>query len=246
MMITNGSVWRRMAAVALLIALLAAASHQGLAQGSQRNPGIIPPNAQFRGLSYQDLEARFWQTLLSIPVVDGDHPLFSGGPIDAGDGIVFLAAPFGGAELDVTISAGTALFFPIVDVECSELEPDPFHGDDEEEQRACANDWMDQVYDLTATIDGRSVNNLATAYRFESKQFVMGPLPENNVFEFFGLDAPAGTTTTAVDAGYYLFLAPLSVGEHEIHITGKLDPFTPDDDGDDFLIDTTFHITVTP
>ena len=230
----------------ILIVSVAAFSHSVYGKGGNKNAGVIPPNGKFRGLSYQDLEAQFWQALFSIPVVDGDHPLFSGGPVAGPKGIVFLAAPFGGADIDVTIPAGTGLFIPLVNAECSELEPDPFHGDDEEEQRACANAWMDNAYGLEATIDGVPVNSLETAYRFESEQFVFGPLPEDNLFAFFELDAPEGTTSTAVDAGFYLLLNPLSVGEHEIHIGGALDPFTPDDSSDDLVIDTTFIITVVP
>ena len=237
---------RRLCLVIGLVISLTAFSFVVLAQGGNKNPGVIPPNGKFRGLSYEDLEARFWQSLFAIPVVDGDHPLISGGAVDVGNGISVLAAPFGGADLDITIPAGTALFFPLVNSECSELEPDPFHGDDEAEQRACANDWMDQAYDLSATIDGRAIRSLESAYRFESEQYVFGPLPDNNIFEFFGLPDTVGATSTSVDAGYYLFLAPLSVGEHEIHITGAIDPFTPDDPADDLIIDTTFHVTVTP
>jgi hypothetical protein len=42
-----------------------------------------------------------------------------------------------------------------------------------------------------------------------------------------------------------VLLAPLSVGEHELHIEGALDSFTPDDTSDDLLFDTMFLITVT-
>ena len=62
---------------------------------------------------------------------------------------------------------------------------------------------------------------------------------EDNLFEFFGLDAPAGTTSPAVDAGVYLLLAPLSVGTHVVHFGGTLDLLG-------FSIDTTFNITVVP
>jgi len=230
---------------ALILVTLATVSHFAMAKGGNANAGVIPPNGRFRGFSYQDLEAQFWQTLFDIPVVNGDHPLFTGGAFAGKKGIVFLAAPFGGAELEITIPPGTALFFPIVNTECSELEPDPFHGDDEAEQRACANDWIDHAYGLAVTIDGKPVNNLASAYRFESEQFTFGPLPEDNLFDFIGIPAPAGTTSTAVDAGYYLLLNPLSAGQHEIHLAGFLDPFTPDDPDDDIVIDTTFLITVT-
>jgi hypothetical protein len=36
------------------------------------------------------------------------------------------------------------------------------------------------------------------------------------------------------------------VGQHELHIEGALDPFTPDEPDDDLIINTTFLITVTP
>src|SRR5689334_16797135 len=195
---------RRLCLVIGLVVSLAAFSLAALAQGGNKNAGVIPPNGKFRGLSYRDMEARLWQVVLSTPVVDGDHPLISGGPVDGGDGIVMLTAPFGGAEIDVTIPAGTALFLPLVNAECSELEGPPFHGDDEAEQRACANDWMDHAYDLAATIDGVPVRNLETAYRFESAQFEFGPLPENNIYDFLGVAGTVGETSTAVDAGFYL------------------------------------------
>jgi len=61
-------------------------------------------------------------------------------------------------------------------------------------------------------------------------------LPANNLFAYFGLDAPAGTTSPAVDAGVYLLLEPLSIGTHTIHVGGTYQ--------DGFSIDTTFNITV--
>jgi len=87
-------------------------------------------------------------------------------------------------------------------------------------------------------IDGVPLNNL-DAYRVESPLFEFGPLPENNLFEVFGLDAPAGTTSPSVDAGVYLLLAPLSVGRHVVHFGGTFDEFG-------FSIDTTYNITVVP
>jgi hypothetical protein len=231
----------------LFVVWVVMVSHFAYGNGGNSNPAVHPPNAKFRGLSYQDLEARFWQTLFAIPVVDGNHPLFSGGPVDAGDGIVLLPAPFAipgnPVQIEATIPLGSALFIPIVNTECSAFEPDPFHGDNETDQRAQANAWMDGAYGLEATIDGKLVKNI-DAYRFQSAQFVWGPLPEDNLFEFLGFDAPEGTTSTAVDAGFYLLITPLSVGEHEIHIGGALDPFTPDDPSDDSIIDATFIITV--
>lgn len=215
--------------IGVLALLLASSGVQ--AAGRNPNPGVIPPDGTYRGLSYGEWGAQWWSTAFSIPVVDGDHPLFSGGAFGEHQGVVFLAAVGGGATIDVTIPAGSALFFPVLNAECSVIEPDPFHGDDEGELRACANGHIDNTSGLSATIDGVPVNGL-DAYRVESPLFEFGPLPEGNLF-----GAPAGTTSLSVDAGVYLLLAPLKPGGHTVHVTGTFDEFG-------FTIDTTFHITV--
>jgi hypothetical protein len=182
-------------------------------------------------MTYGEWGAAWWQALFAVPVVEGNHPYFSGGAFGEVKGVVFLAATGGGATIEITIPPGTRLFFPVINAECSVLEPDPFHGDNEEELRECAYGHIDNTSGLFAEIDGVPVNNLQ-AYRVESPLFEFGPLPEDNVF-----GAPAGTTSAAVDAGVYLLLAPLSVGQHQIHVGGTFDEF-------DYTIDTTFIITV--
>lgn len=224
-----------LAVVAVVVSLVAVSYN---AQAANGNPRVIPPNARYRGLSYGEWGARWWSTVFSIPVVGGSHPVITGGAFDGEKGVLFLAGIGGGATFDITIPAGTPLFFPVVNAECSVLEPDPFHGDNEASLRACANGHIDHTSGRFAVIDGVPVNNL-DAYRVESPLFEFGPLPEDNLFEFFGLDAPAGTTSPAVDAGVYVLLAPLSVGEHVLHFGGTLDEFN-------FAIDTTYIITVAP
>jgi len=218
------------ALTATVLALLVAASP---AQGTGRNPnpGIIPPGSTYRGQSYGEWGAQWWKTIFSIPVVDGYHPLISGGAFEGEKKVVFLAAAAGGVTIDVTIRPGASLFVPVLNSECSVLEPDPFHGDDEAEMRACANGHIDHTSGLIAVIDGVPVQDLG-AYRVESPLFEFGPLPADNV-----LGAPAGTTSLAVDAGVYLMLAPLRPGSHTIHVGGTFDEFG-------FTIDTTFNITV--
>jgi len=215
--------------VTVLALLVAASSAQG--SGRNPNPGVIPPGSTYRGQSYGEWGAQWWKTIFSIPVVDGYHPYFSGGAFEGEKGVVFLAAAAGGVTIDVTIPAGASLFFPVLNSECSVLEPDPFHGDDYAELRACANGHIDHTSGLIAVIDGVPVQDLA-AYRVESPLFEFGPLPADNV-----LGAPAGTTSPAVDAGVYLMLAPLSPGSHTIHVGGTFDEFG-------FTIDTTFNVTV--
>jgi hypothetical protein len=82
------------ALTATVLALLMAVSP---VQGSGRNPnpGIIPPGSTYRGQSYGEWGAQWWKTIFSIPVVDGDHPLFSGGAFGEERRVVFLAAAGG-------------------------------------------------------------------------------------------------------------------------------------------------------
>ncbi|MBI3465663.1 MAG: hypothetical protein HY000_21810 [Planctomycetes bacterium] len=203
------------------------------------NPGVLPIGSTPYGMTYGEWGAAWWKAAFSIPVVDGDHPLLSGGAFGGENRrVLFLAGVFGEETtvIELTIPAGTALFFPIINAECSVIEPDPFHGDDEEELRVCANGHIDNTSGHFAEIDGVPVNNLL-AYRVESPLFEFGPLPEDNLLAFFGVDAPAGATSLAVDAGVYLFVAPLSVGEHVIHFGATFDEFGAS-------INTTYIITV--
>jgi hypothetical protein len=57
---------------------------------------------------------------------------------------------------------------------------------------------------------------------------------------------PAGTTSPSVSDGYFLMLAPLSVGSHTIHFKGSA-VFTQAQDGFDFRfsMDITYHLIVT-
>ncbi len=219
-----------------LAATLALTLATVVAQGA--NPGVLPPNAHYRGHTYGEWEALWWQAMFATPVGAFEHPFFSGRPLPGPKGVVFLAGLFADpddpAVVEITIPAGTPLFFPIVNAECSVFEPDPFHGDDEDEMRECANEHIDNTSGHFAVIDGQPVN--LDAFRFESPLFEWGPLPEDNIF----FDPSAeGVVSPAVDAGYYLLLAPLSVGEHVIEFGATFDEFGAS-------INTVYLVTVEP
>src|SRR5262249_29676986 len=165
---------RAAATIALLLTFATAPPGVYAANG---NPGVIPPHASYRGLTYGEWEAKWWQAAFALPVVDGKHPVFTGGAFGGEDGVVFLAAVFGSpAEVDVVVPSGTPLFFPVINVECSVIEPPPFHGDDEAALRACANGHIDLTSGYSVELDGKEMKNLA-AYRVESPLFELGPLP---------------------------------------------------------------------
>ncbi len=197
------------------------------------HPKIVPPGKKVHGKTYDQWAAQWWQDLFAIPVVNGDHPFFSGGTFGGDHKVVFLTGVGGPTTVEINLPKDTAIFFPVLNSECSVLEDPPFHGDDEASLRACANSYLDHAVSLFAEIDGVPVEHLE-AYRSGSPWFEFGPLPEGNLF-----GVPAGTTSLSVEAGIYLFLEPLHDGTHTIHFGGSTSG-----SASDFAIDTTYVVHV--
>ncbi len=207
------------------------------------NPGVIPPNARAHGMTYGEWSAKWWQWAYSLPV--DQNPFFdeggncSNGANGQSGPVWFLTGVIntsGTAVRNCTVPEGKTLFFPILNVECATLEG---NGSTEAELRACTDGYMGYVTSEAATIDGVSVQNLQD-YRAPSPVFTYGPLPANNVLEYYGFNAPAGATSLAAADGFYLMLAPLPVGNHTIHFTGTFGPPA------NFTLDITYNLTVAP
>lgn len=216
------------------------------------NPRVAPIDSTPYDLTYGEWSALHWQWLYSLPV-DG-HPLFDTADCSAGqmDRVWFLGGTFavleiepgvilGEADRECTIPTGTALFFPLIDVECSTIEG---NGGTEEELRDCANFYADFIDPSTVflEIDGQARD--VELHRAESPLFTYGPLPDNNVLEFSGVDAPEGTTTQAVSDGYWAMVGPLPVGTHTIAFGGIADYSSIG--GPLFIQDISYTITVAP
>jgi hypothetical protein len=209
------------------------------------NPGILPPHSKVHGKSYGEWSAAWWQWAYSLPV--DQNPFFdetgcANGANGQSGSVWFLTGVInasGTAVRDCSVPVGKALFFPILNVECATLEG---NGETEGELRACTESLMKLATNLAAEIDGVSIQNLEN-YRAASPLFTYGPLPENNVLQSFGYDAPAGATSLAVADGFYLMLAPLSKGAHTLHFTGR---FLGEYNGSpiDFTLDITYHLIV--
>jgi hypothetical protein len=121
------------------------------------------------------------------------------------------------------------LFLDILSAECSTLEPPPFYGGNEEELRACAEGFI--LHDLEASIDGATLRDL-DQYIHTSPLFEF-TLPEDNIL---GSDELVGQS---VSNGAHLMLAPLTPGEHMIHLHASY----PDMD---FTVDMNIELIVTP
>jgi hypothetical protein len=143
-----------------------------------------------------------WETVLETP--GGGGPCFDlGGTV----------APFtltGATELDCTVKTGTRLFVVAATAECSNVEPPPFDGGEEEaDQVACARVNDAPFAGTTVTLDGNTV----ALSEVETSQLFLN-LPAGNI-----LTGVAGEATAAAH-GWVARLHPLTPGTHTIKIFG--------------------------
>jgi hypothetical protein len=231
-------------------------------------PGVVPPQAHPRGLSYGQWSAQWWQWAFNTPwhgpggvlnpLTTTDGPVdcsygqhgntwFLGGTFISSDGAGGVAA--NNAKRSCTVPTGTMLFMPLVNSENDNLAPIPKPPTrfSEQELRQPSAEQMDSVRGMTATIDGRSVKGLTdshtTRYRVQSPLFQY-TLPSTqqggNLDQAVGAKLPSGPVAKpgAVADGAFLMLEPLSVGTHTLHWTGGIPG--------GFTQDISYTITVVP
>jgi hypothetical protein len=93
---------------------------------------------------------------------------------------------------------------------------------------------MDSATNLSVELIGRSIKGLG---RFRFTRIFDAPMPDGNIWQYFGCDTPAGTYGPMAGDGYYVMLRPLRPGTHHLHFHGDLPAFN-------FGLDITYHITV--
>jgi hypothetical protein len=222
--------------LAMPLIVAAGLALDALCASAANAPKVLPHNSSSHGKSYAEWSAAYWQWLFSLPV-DG-HPGTDSPDFNVTDGqsgnVWFLTGPFGTVERNITISAGTSLFVALINVDSSTLEEPPFYGATAADQLAIANAFADYMTDLSFTVDGKSIANIDD-FRVTSPQFdFSAPSPW-----IFGA---TGGTGTATGVGYFVMLAPLSVGTHTIHYTGA---FKFSEAPEDYIaVDMTYHVTV--
>jgi hypothetical protein len=167
------------------------------------------------GLSYGHWTVKWWQWAKSAPmrinpVIDktGKYAYVNQqGPV------WFLAGTFGENNLPYrlcTLPSGKAILFPVINYEMNPLEkPELANGPD------LIRHVIDDIDDIVvkyAIVDGTTV----PVYRVRSDPLIF-PLKisdENN-------NGIPGGTTYAVSDGYWVFLQPLSKGNHHIYFHGS-------------------------
>ncbi len=254
--------------LSLLAISFALAGSQSALAGDNDEPGplfrhthphfyILPPQPRAFGLIYAKWSARWWQWASGIPIAQ--NPLFDTtgefGDQEQSGPVWFLAGAFGGTvERTVTVPAGKALFFPLFNTLWWAPNDLPFAREvaetylgktpaeiallsDVELIGLLSNFFIDPTPTLSLTIDGVEVRNLL-AYRRTSPGF---RIVDRDLIDDLG--AELDVNNTAVSAGYWIMLAPLRPGAHEIHFSAQQlgQPISGD-----FSLDVTYHITVAP
>jgi hypothetical protein len=206
------------------------------------NPRVLPSGSNPYGMSYAEWSVKWWQWAYSLPVTG--HPLFDETGADCAAGqsgpVWFLGGVFnvsGTAHRTLCkVPSGTALFFPIINAEWDNFCPPGNLTLDE--LRATVAGFMDLVTDLVCEVDGTSIVNLQS-YRFAGDPFGV-EMPSDNIWDAFGCPTSPGLYEPLVPDGFFLMLAPLSVGQHAIHFRGTIgDPVN-------FTLDITYDLTVVP
>lgn len=215
---------------------------------------LLAPEQTHYGASYAVWSQRWWQWCYELPFTN--HPLFDHvgtqawrGQVDPvwfiGGELCSLYEPCdGSAERSITIPAGTALFFPIVNVSWTNQEcVDPDTTYSYTELRQFAADAVEAATDILCEVDGVTIVSaptLAGAVRFRAQAEEFGyTIPADNVFVAACADAPVSVVHAPVAAdGIYVMLAPLAPGTHTIHCAGAFPTLS-------FTMNVVYHVTVT-
>jgi hypothetical protein len=228
---------RRAAALVCLLSVvpLAVAGVPGAPPQGNGNTKIV--SGPF-GHSYSELAQDWWLWDFSLPAAQNPTSNFAASCTNGQTGSVWFL--FGGPPtVNCTVPAGVSIFLPIVNTECSSIEPAPFHGDTPQERQACAKAWIDNVTDLSASVDGVPITNFGPL-RTRSNDFSF-TVPSGNIL---GVPGPAWGFSSA--DGYYMLFTSLAPGNHVITIAGVFhDPFTPGHPVV-FPLSTTIYLQIVP
>src|SRR6476620_6679086 len=220
----------------VIMAMFAAATIYGPASAAS---SLQLPNSVIKGLS-----AKWWQWAFSFPTDKSPLSDTTGERCDKGDvGKIFFlagtAGPISSTQTrDCTISHSDAILVPIANAACivshvcATDKPVTDIKELKKQVASQANLVVLAESKATITIDGQNVN--LNLQRVQSPLFKTSVVPNNPFNE------PPIEKGTAFADGYWVLLKPLPIGEHTLHFKGVFDLGQ-----DDFVVELTYHITVT-
>jgi hypothetical protein len=198
---------------------------------------------------FAKLSADWWAWALSQPTMDIDgtntNPILDTtgefalvgqeNGIGPGNKIIFLAGTFGfDAVREVTIPAGKALFFPVINFNADNAV-DPETDFSVPELRAIAKFNIDLVDSTYARINGEDVE----IFRTKAPTFQYTVPEENSIYDYLGLFGPQfeGTIKPVVSDGYWAYIPPLAPGDYIVEFGGGISAVP-------FSVNVTYLLTV--
>jgi hypothetical protein len=225
---------------------------EGTGAGAARNPNprVLPPNSSPFGKTYSEWSAEWIKWAMTIPA--DENPLFdeTGALCAVGqpEKVWFLAGrlcvntaddPFRCKMIETVrtcpVPVGHAICFPVA----NSWKDTTGSGATMTQEQLLARATMaqDRVIAMACEVDGVSLGGVVPGqnmYRVTTPFFGY-TLPENNLYSKFGVYYPSMDVMCMGD-GTYVMLAPLSAGDHTIHIA------TESVGG--WAIDMTYELTV--
>jgi hypothetical protein len=214
-----------------LFALVLIAAWLAPAAATAQPPSDAVVKVQQAGANYAELTARWWEWALSVPAaksplldVDGSH--CSEGQTGT---VWFLAGTTGSAPVtrSCTIPAGKFIFLPVANA----VNFAPYPEETTLDLRKTIETFMDSATVLRIVIDGAPIKNLRSGFRVQSPVFATFTPPGDIVFN---ADVKQYWNPVVAD-GYWVLLAPLAAGPHQIRINGELPGL---------VVDVTYHLTI--
>lgn len=202
-------------AVALLVSAPIGILHAA-GNGSDVNPGVLPPQAHAYGKTYGEWAADWLKFVYSVPFDQNPEFGQAAPPVVGQSGPVSLIA---GTDGEITVPVGQGLFIPFFRVTfgtCPE-ETNPFF------QPAPGQTIAERLTEiaafvtatgtnLSAIIDGVPLENL---YQYHATSGVLDDLAFGPGYEqFIAPCGPAAGQHQDIAEGFWLMLAPLSKGQH--------------------------------
>lgn len=232
----------RLLAIAILVVMVIPLAQPAMA--AQGNPRVAPPGSSPYGKAYGEWNAEWWKWAMTFPASASPLTDDTGANCGAGQSgpVFFLVGTTSSDPVvrdDCVVPAGKALFFPMINVICAV----PEDGSTFEEIRSLCSWYEDHVDAVQATVDGTSLQNLLSGYRFPSPDFSFTGAVDNPFDTGCGTPGTCyeGFRETAFSDGYWVMLPPLPPGAHTIHFGGHL---SIPEWGSEFSQDVTYHLTV--
>ena len=182
---------------------------------SSIDDGIFSIDSKPYGMSYADWGENWIKWALSTPKNENAAYDETGKNCAARQSgpVWFLAGTFGtSVKRHCVVPFGKAIFFPVIEKECSFAEESE-QLKTEEELIGRASFMMDIVTKMEVIVDGHSLPDLKN-YRVRSRVFDLW-FPEDNVY-----NVPSGFTRSVTE-GYWVFLKPLKAGKHNLYFSAE-------------------------